>query len=449
MRRVARLGMYLGAAAVVAGISKVHARYLATVPYSWHSSPRMAWSAAYVLLLGISAYGLGLPDLVRGARRVAVAIVGATISAAAAMAAFQLVVGDALLPRFVVFGSALVLIPWYGLCVAVAGGSRGRAEGRDRVVVVAEPNEALTLMFELDGDAERPAKVVGSLSLEDAATGASGPGSRPVAELVSAAEATLVVVDRAAQLDETIVAQVADLHQRGVRVRTLSLFYEEWLGKLPVSELERTSLLFDIGEVHRARYARLKRLVDLPVAAGGLLALAVVTPLVWLGNRFANHGPLLYRQERLGKDGRPFTILKFRSMTAMAAGDVGLAVSDWTAEEDPRVTRFGGLLRRTHLDELPQVLNILRGDLAVVGPRPEQPGYVDELAAKLPFYQLRHLVHPGLTGWAQVKYGYAGDETDALEKLQYEFFYLRHQGVLLDLKVIGRTIRSVLDGEGR
>ncbi|MEL7210407.1 MAG: sugar transferase, partial [Actinomycetota bacterium] len=122
---------------------------------------------------------------------------------------------------------------------------------------------------------------------------------------------------------------------------------------------------------------------------------------------------------------------------------------EWTAEDDPRVTRFGHWMRVTHLDELPQVLNIVRGDLAVVGPRPEQPHYVAELSEKLPFYAMRHLVRPGLTGWAQVKYGYAGDERDALEKLQYEFFYLRRQSVLLDLRIIVRTVRSVLGGDGQ
>ncbi|MEI2651494.1 MAG: sugar transferase [Microthrixaceae bacterium] len=164
--------------------------------------------------------------------------------------------------------------------------------------------------------------------------------------------------------------------------------------------------------------------------------------MVLVGNLVANRGPLLYRQVRVGKGGQQFTILKFRSMTPSAAG------SDWTRADDPRVTPFGRFLRRAHLDELPQVVNILRGDLAVVGPRPEQPQYVAELSEKLAFYDLRHLVRPGLTGWAQVKYGYAGDETDALEKLQYEFFYLRNQDLRFDARVIVRTVRSMVGGGG-
>ena len=193
-----------------------------------------------------------------------------------------------------------------------------------------------------------------------------------------------------------------------MRVRSLTLFYEEWLGKLPISELERASLLFDIREVHHSGYGRAKRIIDVPIALLGLVLLAFVLPVVWLGNLIANRGPLFYRQERVGKGGTHFTILKFRTMTPRPSSDL---TSEWTSEDDPRITSFGRLLRSTHLDELPQVMNILKGDLGVVGPRPEQPHYVQELSEKLPFYPLRHLVRPGLTGWAQVKYGYAGNES--------------------------------------
>jgi lipopolysaccharide/colanic/teichoic acid biosynthesis glycosyltransferase len=272
---------------------------------------------------------------------------------------------------------------------------------------------------------------------------ATSSGQQPLRELVEAGEANVVVLDRAAQLDRTIVEQVATMHERGLRVRTLSLFYEEWLGKLPVSELERISLMFDIGEVHRLRYGRFKRVVDIAIAAVGLVPLAVITPVVLLGNMLGNRGPLLFRQERVGKNGAPITMLKFRTMSDRASG-----AGRWTEASDPRVTPFGRYLRRSHVDELPQMWNILRGDLSVVGPRPEQPQYVAELSEKLPFYNLRHLVRPGLTGWAQVKYGYASTDADALEKLQYEFYYLRHQRLSLDLRIVARTTRSVLRSEG-
>jgi len=203
--------------------------------------------------------------------------------------------------------------------------------------------------------------------------------------------------------------------------------------------------MFDIGEVHRGRYGRFKRVTDLVIGLLALPVLALAIPFVVIGDLVGNRGRLFYTQVRVGKNGELFRIYKFRTMRAAPDG----AVTEWTAENDPRITPFGRLLRISHLDELPQVINIIKGDLSVVGPRPEQEHYVEELREKLPFYDLRHLVRPGLTGWAQVKYGYAGDESDAVEKLQYEFYYLRHQSLGLDARIVGRTVRSVIGGAGR
>jgi lipopolysaccharide/colanic/teichoic acid biosynthesis glycosyltransferase len=269
--------------------------------------------------------------------------------------------------------------------------------------------------------------------------------AQPLVDMVSERHANVVVLSRTAQGEDDVVLQATSLHGSGVRVRTLSMFYEQWLGKLPINELERVSLLFDIGEVHAAGYARVKRILDLVLATIGLVPLALITPLVLFGDLLGNRGPLFYRQARTGRNDVTFQILKFRTMRACAPEDA----AEWTASDDMRVTPFGKVLRTTHLDELPQVLNILRGELSVVGPRPEQPNVVRELAGKIPYYDLRHLVRPGLTGWAQVKYQYAGTESETLEKLQYEFFYLRHQNLALDLRIIGRTARSVVRREGR
>jgi lipopolysaccharide/colanic/teichoic acid biosynthesis glycosyltransferase len=373
----------------------------------------------------------------------AVAARAATGTAAHAISAVQLLGGDALLPRFVVLGAAVLLPDWYRICANVAAGGRLRAEARDRVLVVGRADEVAALDLELHGLPERPAAVVASRSVTEAQV---VPGAAWPLEVAAAEHRpTVLVLDRAAQDDDGIVALAALLHEQGVRVRTLSGFYEEWLGKLPVSELERASLFFDIGELHHARYGRAKRLVDLGLALAGTVALVAVVPVVWVANRLGNRGPLLYRQPRVGKGGQVFTLLKLRTMVPTADG---AAQGEWTAEDDPRITRVGRLLRRSHLDELPQVLNVLRGDLSIVGPRPEQPHYVAELSDKLPFYRLRHLVRPGLTGWAQVKYGYSGSESDAVEKLQYEVWYLRHQSLRTDLRIVGRTARSVMGSEG-
>ena len=443
LSRLAPGALFGGIALAVVGLSKLHASQLGTYDYS--GSPRLAWSLAYIGILAVAAYSVCLPDIPRNRRSAVMTAVAAAVGGALGMSVVQLLVGDALLPRFVVFGSALLLVPWYLLTVNLALDGRSSDERRDRVVVVAE--HAASVGTELSGELDRGAETAAAVvaCLEPGSAEVTGSGGRPLADLVRAQGATVLVLDRAAQDHPSVVAQAAALHARGVRVRTLSLFYEEWLGKLPVSELERVSMMFDIGEVHRQRYTRVKRMVDLALGVAGTLVLALVTPVVLVTNRVGNRGPLLYRQSRVGKNGELFCILKFRTMRPAPEGPA----NEWTGERDPRITRFGLLLRRSHLDELPQVVNILRGELSVVGPRPEQPHYVEELSEKLPFYGMRHLVRPGLTGWAQVKYGYAGDERDALEKLQYEFFYLRRQSVGLDLRIVGRTLRSVIGGDGR
>jgi lipopolysaccharide/colanic/teichoic acid biosynthesis glycosyltransferase len=440
VRRLARALLYGGTAVIVFGYGKYHAKYIGH--YVLHGSSRFGWSFAFIGLLLIAAYSLGLPDLHRSSKAAAGSAIAAVAAASACISVADLALGSpGLLPRFVIFSSALTLVPFYALCAAIAADGRERAGDRDRVVAVLAADDATELSSELQGTAERPASLVEVMPHARARAGS--PGEQPLFDTVLESRATVLVLDRAAQADQSIVDQAATLHETGVvRVRTLTLFYEEWLGKLPLGELERMSLMFDIGELHRARYGRLKRVADVAVALLGCIPLAVVTPLVVVGNLIANRGPLFYRQTRVGRYGSPFRIWKFRTMRSSD-------VSTWTAEDDPRITGFGRFLRKTHVDELPQVINILAGDLSLVGPRPEQPQYVEELTEKIPFYALRHLVRPGLTGWAQVKYDYGASEADALEKLQYEFFYLRHQGLALDARIVGRTLRSVFLRRGR
>jgi lipopolysaccharide/colanic/teichoic acid biosynthesis glycosyltransferase len=433
--------MYFGLIAIVLGLSKVHASIVADPPYDFTlQGAQVGWSLTFMAVLLLAAYGSGLPDVPRTPRLALAASVVAPLLASGAISLAQLLFASALLPRFVVFGTVVLAIPWALMCSGMAAQGRVRDESRARVLMVGDPAEADVLADEVLKAPERPATVIGRLRVDEAVAHGT---SRPLVEAVVAQRANLVILDRGAQADDNIVAQAASLHEAGIRIRTLTLFYEQWLGKLPLHEIERVSLLFDIGELHRARYGRVKRILDVAAGGAALLALLVVMPFVVLGNLAGNRGPLLFKQPRVGKNGRVFTILKFRTMRA------GEVLGEWTTEDDPRITPFGRVLRRTHIDELPQALNMLRGDLSIVGPRPEQPQYVAELREKLPFYDLRHLIRPGLTGWAQVKYRYASNEVDALEKLQYEFFYLRHQNVSLDLRIIVRTLRSVSGAQGR
>ncbi len=440
MRRFARWLQSGGIVAIVVALSAIHGRFVADPPYDYVDSFRFASSLAYMALLVVAAYAVGLPELPQSWRSALASALVATGAAALGISVVQLATGDALLPRFVVFGSAILLTPWLALCCRAAREERSRAEERDRVLLVAEEALSVAVGNEIELGAERPAALVAHLVPSAAASVGT---RRPLIDAAEKSRATVIVLAREAQTEESVVAQAGELHKAGYRIRTLSLFYEEWLGKLPANELERMSLMFDIGELHRARYARFKRVFDLALGVIGLVPLVLATPFVAVGDVIGNRGPLLFRQPRVGKGGKVFTILKFRTMRP------GGGAPTWTAEDDPRIPTFGRFLRRTHLDELPQVVNIIRGDLSLVGPRPEQPHYVEDLRARLPFYDLRHLVRPGLTGWAQVKYGYAANEEDALEKLQYEFFYLRRQGLGLDTRIAGRTLRSVVSGRGR
>lgn len=438
-RSFVRVLMAAGIVGTVIVTSKYHASRIADPPYDFTGSFRFWPAMAFAALLLLGAYALGLPDSAPTRRRAVAVGVGVPLVAAVGISLLQLLAGASLLPRFVVLGSSLVLAPFLVLCARLGSDADSRVRRGERVLVVGDLADVAPVALDLELRTEVPATLVDVVGLEQAAATRT---RRPLIDLARDRGVTLVVLDTRAQADPRIVNQVTLLHQEGLRVRSLLSFYEDWLGKLPVSELERSSLFFDIAEIHRGSYGNVKRLLD--YCGGTVLGLAAlfVVPVVAVLNRFANPGPLFFRQERVGKGGEVIEIVKLRTMVP------GSSDGSWTTENDPRVTPLGRWLRATHLDELPQAWNILRGDLSLVGPRPEQCRYVEELNDKLPFYAMRHLVRPGMTGWAQVKYGYAGDSADALEKLQYEFFYLRHQSVAMDIRIMVRTVRSVLGGQG-
>ena len=403
--------------------------------------PRFRWILIFIALIWVTSYAAGLPDSGGSLSRRFARAFAALAAADVVISVLQLFTGAQLLPRFVVFVASAILVPIFVLLSGLSGATERRRASQDRVIAIVAGEESERLARDMREHTERPAQLLAVAQPDDAMP--TPEEAKPLALLVRAANANLLVLDRESQQREEIVAQAAELHSKGVRIRTLSLFYDVWLGKLPISELERISLLFDINEIHRPAYARDKRALDLVIALFGILALAVAVPLVAIVNLFGNRGPLFYSQPRVGKDGEVFTIHKFRTMRP------GGSTSDWTAANDPRVGKVGRMLRRLHIDELPQMWNVLRHDLSVVGPRPEQPHYVRLLAKTIPFYELRHLVRPGITGWAQINYDYGSSDVDALEKLQYEFFYLRHQSLGLDLQIIGRTLRTVFEDQGR
>jgi exopolysaccharide biosynthesis polyprenyl glycosylphosphotransferase len=221
-----------------------------------------------------------------------------------------------------------------------------------------------------------------------------------------------------------------------VRMRELSSFYEEVFGHVAVAEINASWFQWIMHPRYNARRLPGERAMDVVVAGvAGLVALPLLAIFALLIKR--DGGPVFFRQVRIGEGGAPFTILKMRTMRVDAD-------ARWAAADDDRITGIGRFLRRTHLDELPQVLNVLRGEMSVVGPRPEQPAFVDKLERVVPFYQRRHLMKPGLTGWAQVRCGYAGSEIGSAWKVCHDLYYLKHRSVGLNLVILGETVRTLV-----
>ena len=234
-----------------------------------------------------------------------------------------------------------------------------------------------------------------------------------------------------------------DVASAGFKVVGPPEFYEHAFGRVPV-QLVSQSWFMNVLHLYRKPYTRVaKRLFDVAVAAIGLVLTAPLFPLLaWVVSR--TPGPVIFKQVRLGEGGVPFTIYKFRTMRQDA--EAGGAV--WAAERDPRITRTGAFMRKTRLDELPQLWNVLRGEMSIVGPRPERPEFMAELQEAVPFWSRRHLVKPGITGWAQVRRGYTADADGTAEKLAYDLWYLRHRSLVLDLAICVKTFTTLLTGSG-
>jgi len=231
----------------------------------------------------------------------------------------------------------------------------------------------------------------------------------------------------------------------GVTFDHLASVYEQYTGKIAVDNLRPSWLIFSEGFKKSHLQKALKRALDIIGSGIGLVLMLPIMALVALVIKVSSPGGVLYHQSRVGLRGHVFTLHKFRSMRADAEEQTGAV---WAAVNDNRVTRVGRFMRRTRLDELPQLWNVFRGDMSIVGPRPERPEFVTTLTKDIPFYGQRHIVRPGLTGWAQVRYTYGASVEDAMEKLQYDLFYIKNMSLPLDLFVIANTVKTVIMRRG-
>jgi sugar transferase (PEP-CTERM system associated) len=240
------------------------------------------------------------------------------------------------------------------------------------------------------------------------------------------------------------VDQLLSCRLKGIRVDDAITFTEDLAGKLSVENLRPRMLIFSNEFKHSALSRMIKRGLDIVFSALGLVFSLPVCLLIALAIKLDSPGSIFYQQERVGEDEKPFTLLKFRSMRANAEENGAV----WAKTNDQRVTRVGRWIRKLRLDEIPQMINVLKGEMSVVGPRPERPVFTEQLKNEIPYYPQRHVIKPGITGWAQICFPYGASKEDALEKLRYDLYYIKHRSVYFDLMIMLGTVKVVLLGKG-
>ncbi len=243
---------------------------------------------------------------------------------------------------------------------------------------------------------------------------------------------------------ELPVQDLLNLRFTGITIENATSLHERLSGKIQLSGIRPSNFLYSDGFRISRTQQLIRQIVSMVVATVGLLLFLPFFPFVVLLIRFSSKGPIFFRQTRVGVGGRNFFVYKFRSMFI----DAEAGGARWATKNDPRVTKFGMFMRKTRIDEIPQLWNVLRGDMGFVGPRPERPEFVPMLSEHLPFYYLRHLVRPGLTGWAQVRFGYGATMEETREKLEYDLYYIKHMSLGLDLLIMFETVKTILRRRG-
>lgn len=257
--------------------------------------------------------------------------------------------------------------------------------------------------------------------------------------------ADLIVIPGKEKISADSAKILYEMVMKGKTVVDFYRFYESTTGKIPVSIIGENWFLENVIELDKRKFEQTKRLIDIVLSALFLIPLALFLPFVAIAIKTTSSGPILYKQKRVGKNGKVFEITKFRSMTNNAEKDG----AKWAEKNDKRVTAIGNILRKTRIDELPQILNVLKGNLSFIGPRPERPEFISDLSEKIPHYKMRHIVKPGLSGWAQINFPYGSSIEDSLQKLQYDLYYIKNRSIVLEASIILKTIMTVLRREGR
>ena len=322
--------------------------------------------------------------------------------------------------------------------------------GRDRLLLVGSSPVLMDIAQHIDSHPEKGLVITGYVGdLQN--QGETLPGGKllgPVAslrEIVGATNPSHIVVGMSERRNCMPVNELLELRFAGHVIEEAASAYERVCGRICVKELRPSQLIYS-GELGPRRQTILyQSLANLLVAAIGTIVTFPLMLIVALAIRVTSPGPVLYRQTRVGRDGVAFTVYKFRSMRVDAEEGTGAV---WASKDDPRVTRVGRFIRRTRFDELPQLFNVLRGEMSIVGPRPERPEFVKALSAQIPYYRQRHCVRPGITGWAQINYKYGETLEDTIQKLEYDLFYIKNLSIGLDTYIIFNTLKTMLLSRG-
>jgi len=325
----------------------------------------------------------------------------------------------------------------------------GRAALRRRAIVVGAGWAGQTLVQAIGENEGAGFELVGFVDDDPAKQGQTVEGLRVVGtrdalvSLVRAEGVSQVILAITHDLHEGLFRALMDCNEQGVEITPMPLVYEEVMRRIPVQHIG-DNWLVALPLDHASAgglFPAFKRAFDVIVSLVGLVVLAALFPFVALALYIDSPGPVFYLQERVGQGGKTYRLVKLRTMIPDAERG-GRAV--WAKEKDPRVTRVGRMLRAAHIDELPQFINVLKGDMSVVGPRPERPEFVAELEKQIPFYRLRHAVRPGMAGWGLINYGYGSSVEDALIKVQYDLYYIKHQSLYLDLLILLKTLERMV-----
>jgi sugar transferase (PEP-CTERM system associated) len=316
---------------------------------------------------------------------------------------------------------------------------------RERVYVLGSGERAQRLVETLRTRPELGMEVIGwAGALQNGSLNRETLGHR-LTELARYARVDRVIVALEDRRSIMPVRELLELRLQGVKIDDATALLEKVSGKIEVDQLYPSWLIFSEGFRLNSTFLLVRRLVSILISLALLILVLPLIPLIALAIRFTSPGPVFYRQRRVGQFGRVFYCYKFRTMRADAEADVG---PTWAGDNDPRITPVGRFLRKTRLDELPQLWNVLRGDMGFVGPRPERPEFVEKLTAHIPYYHLRHIIRPGITGWAQINYHYGASIEESKEKLRYDLYYIKNISLSLDLYIVLQTIKTVVLGRG-